>query len=84
MISYLKTSFASYKVRTTSMRKLTMTELNRLPVADFKATPKSPVVLVLDNVRSLHNVGAVFRTADAFALEKIYLCGVTGQPPTAK
>ncbi len=63
------------------MRKLTMPELNRLPVADFKATPKSPVVLVLDNVRSLHNVGAVFRTADAFALEKIYLCGVTGQPP---
>ena len=63
------------------MRKLTMPELNRLPVADFKATPKSPVVLVLDNVRSLHNVGAVFRTADAFALERIYLCGVTGQPP---
>jgi 23S rRNA (guanosine2251-2'-O)-methyltransferase len=63
------------------MRKLTMTELNRLPVADFKATPKSPVVLVLDNVRSLHNVGAVFRTADAFALEQLYLCGVTGQPP---
>ena len=63
------------------MRKLTMAELNRLPVADFKATPKSPVVLVLDNVRSLHNVGAVFRTADAFAIEKIYLCGVTGQPP---
>ncbi|RZK27144.1 MAG: TrmH family RNA methyltransferase, partial [Hymenobacter sp.] len=47
----------------------------------FKATAKSPVVLVLDNVRSLHNVGAVFRTADAFALEKIYLCGVTGRPP---
>jgi 23S rRNA (guanosine2251-2'-O)-methyltransferase len=63
------------------MRKLTMQELNRLPVADFKATAKSPVVLVLDNVRSLHNVGAVFRTADAFALERIYLCGVTGQPP---
>ena len=63
------------------MRKLTMPELNRLPVADFKNTPKSPVVLVLDNVRSLHNVGAVFRTADAFALERIYLCGVTGRPP---
>ena len=63
------------------MRKLTMPELNRLPVAEFKATPKSPVVLVLDNVRSLHNVGAVFRTADAFALERIYLCGVTGCPP---
>ena len=63
------------------MRKLTMPELNRLPVADFQAIPKSPVVLVLDNVRSLHNVGAVFRTADAFALERIYLCGVTGCPP---
>jgi tRNA G18 (ribose-2'-O)-methylase SpoU len=63
------------------MRKLTMPELNRLPLEDFQQTPKSPVVLVLDNVRSLHNVGAVFRTADAFALEKLYLCGVTGQPP---
>jgi tRNA G18 (ribose-2'-O)-methylase SpoU len=63
------------------MRKLTMAELNRVAVADFKSTPKSPVVLVLDNVRSLHNVGAVFRTADAFALEKIWLCGITGRPP---
>ena len=63
------------------MRKLTMPELNRLPLEDFQQTPKSPIVLVLDNVRSLHNVGAVFRTADAFALEKIYLCGVTGRPP---
>jgi tRNA G18 (ribose-2'-O)-methylase SpoU len=58
-----------------------MAELNRATVADFKSTPKSPVVLVLDNVRSLHNVGAVFRTADAFALEKIWLCGITGRPP---
>ena len=58
-----------------------MAELNRASVADFKSTPKSPVVLVLDNVRSLHNVGAVFRTADAFALEKIWLCGITGRPP---
>ena len=63
------------------MRKLTMPELNRLPVEDFQRARKSPVVLVLDNVRSLHNVGAVFRTADAFALEKLYLCGVTGRPP---
>ena len=63
------------------MRKLTMAELNRLPVADFKNTPKSPLTLVLDNVRSLHNVGAVFRTADAFACEKIWLCGITGRPP---
>ncbi|GAA4366914.1 RNA methyltransferase [Hymenobacter saemangeumensis] len=58
-----------------------MAELNRATVADFKSTPKSPVVLVLDNVRSLHNVGAVFRTADAFGLEKVWLCGITGRPP---
>ncbi len=63
------------------MRKLTMAELNRATVADFKSTPKNPVVLVLDNVRSLHNVGAVFRTADAFGLEKIWLCGITARPP---
>jgi tRNA G18 (ribose-2'-O)-methylase SpoU len=63
------------------MRKLTMAELNRATVADFKSTPKSPVVLVLDNVRSMHNVGAMFRTADAFALEKIWLCGITPRPP---
>ncbi len=58
-----------------------MEELNRLTVADFKNTRKFPLTLVLDNVRSLHNVGAVFRTADAFAVEKIWLCGITGRPP---
>jgi len=58
-----------------------MEELNRLTVADFKNTQKFPLVLVLDNVRSLHNVGAAFRTADAFAVEKIWLCGITGRPP---
>ncbi len=58
-----------------------MEELNRLTVADFKNTQKFPLCLVLDNVRSLHNVGAAFRTADAFALEKIWLCGITGRPP---
>lgn len=63
------------------MRKLSMEELNRLTVADFKTTPKFPLTLVLDNVRSLHNVGAAFRTADAFAIEKIWLCGITGRPP---
>ena len=63
------------------MRKLTMAELNRVAVADFKSTPKSPVVLVLDNVRSMHNVGAIFRTADAFALSSIWLCGITPRPP---
>lgn len=63
------------------MRKLSMEELNRLTVADFKNTRKFPLTLVLDNVRSLHNVGAAFRTADAFAIEKIWLCGITGRPP---
>jgi 23S rRNA (guanosine2251-2'-O)-methyltransferase len=63
------------------MRKLKMDELNRVSVAEFKALPKIPVVLVLDNVRSLHNVGSAFRTADAFRVEKIYLCGITGTPP---
>ena len=63
------------------MRKLSMEELNRLTVADFKNTQKFPLTLVLDNVRSLHNVGAAFRTADAFAVEKIWLCGITGRPP---
>jgi 23S rRNA (guanosine2251-2'-O)-methyltransferase len=63
------------------MRKLTMEELNRLTVTDFKNTQKFPLTLVLDNVRSLHNVGAAFRTADAFAIEKIWLCGITGRPP---
>lgn len=64
-----------------SMRKLTMSELNRLSVDEFKAVPKLPVVLVLDNIRSQHNIGAIFRTADAFRLESIYLCGITATPP---
>ena len=63
------------------MRKLSMDELNRDSVEDFKNKKKIPLVLVLDNVRSLNNVGSVFRTADAFMVEKIYLCGITGTPP---
>jgi len=63
------------------MRKLKMAELNRVSVEEFKELPKIPVVLVLDNVRSLHNVGSAFRTGDAFRVEKIYLCGITGTPP---
>ena len=58
-----------------------MDELNRDSVEDFKNKKKIPLVLVLDNVRSLNNVGSVFRTADAFMVEKVYLCGITGQPP---
>jgi 23S rRNA (guanosine2251-2'-O)-methyltransferase len=63
------------------MRKLKLDELNRASVAEFKAGEKMPVVLVLDNVRSMHNIGSIFRTADGFAVEKICLCGVTAQPP---
>lgn len=63
------------------MRKLSLKELNRLSVAEFKAQPKAPVALLLDNIRSALNVGAAFRTADAFALEKIILCGITATPP---
>lgn len=58
-----------------------MEELNRLTVQDFKEREKNPLVVVLDNVRSMHNVGSVFRTADGFAIERIMLCGITGQPP---
>ena len=66
------------------MRKLKITELKRLSPEDFKRTEKIPVVVVLDNVRSLHNVGSVFRTADAFLIEAIYLCGITATPPHAE
>jgi 23S rRNA (guanosine2251-2'-O)-methyltransferase len=62
-------------------RKLRNEELKRLSVDEFKQAQKQPVIVVLDNVRSLHNVGSVFRTADAFLIEEIILCGVTGTPP---
>jgi len=63
------------------MRKLKLSELNRVSVAEFKAGEKFPVVVVLDNVRSMHNIGSIFRTSDGFAVEKIYLCGITATPP---
>jgi tRNA G18 (ribose-2'-O)-methylase SpoU len=63
------------------MRKLKNAELNRLDVDSFKHAPKSPLVLVLDNVRSTHNVGSIFRTADAFRVQEIFLCGITATPP---
>lgn len=63
------------------MRKLKLDELNRASVSEFKEQEKLPVVVVLDNVRSMHNVGSIFRTCDGFAVEKICLCGITGQPP---
>jgi len=58
-----------------------MDELNRLSVEEFKNIKKTSIIVVLDNVRSLHNVGSFFRTGDAFQIEKIYLCGITGTPP---
>jgi tRNA G18 (ribose-2'-O)-methylase SpoU len=63
------------------MRKLRNEELNRLNVEQFKQSNKIPVFIVLDNIRSLNNTGSVFRTADAFRIEKIYLCGITAKPP---
>lgn len=63
------------------MRKLKLDELNRPTVAEFKGQLKLPVVVVLDNVRSMHNIGSIFRTSDAFAVEQICLCGISAQPP---
>jgi 23S rRNA (guanosine2251-2'-O)-methyltransferase len=63
------------------MRKLKNDELKRMSVIDFKTAAKMPVVIVLDNIRSLNNIGSVFRTADAFRIEKIWLCGISGTPP---
>ena len=63
------------------MRKLKITELNRLTVDEFKQANKLPLAVILDEVRSLHNIGSVFRTSDAFLVEHIYLCGITATPP---
>lgn len=63
------------------MRKLSMDELNRKSVEEFKQSEKIPIVVVLENIRSAYNVGSVFRTADAFLLEAIYICGYTAKPP---
>lgn len=66
------------------MRKLKITEMGRMNAEEFKASKKMPLVIVLDDVRSMYNVGSVFRTADAFRVEAIYLCGITSQPPHAE
>ncbi len=63
------------------MRKLKNSELGRPDVEEFKKIPKIPLIVVLDNIRSLNNIGSVFRTSDAFLIEKIYLCGITARPP---
>ena len=63
------------------MKKLKLEELGRMDVAAFKAASKTPIIIVLYNIRSMNNIGSVFRSADAFAVEAIYLCGITAQPP---
>ena len=63
------------------MRKLENSELYRKSIEDFKQSEKTPIILVLDDIRSLNNIGSVFRTADAFLIEKIYLCGISATPP---
>ncbi|QQU02901.1 RNA methyltransferase [Myroides odoratus] len=63
------------------MRKLANSELDRKSVDEFKTSDKTPIIVVLDDVRSLHNIGSVFRTCDAFLVEKVYLCGITATPP---
>ncbi|WP_295177982.1 RNA methyltransferase [uncultured Christiangramia sp.] len=62
-------------------RKLKNAELDRKTVSEFKEATKTPIIIILDNIRSLNNIGSVFRTADAFLIEKIYLCGITARPP---
>jgi len=62
-------------------RKLKNSELDRINPEEYKASEKTPLIIILDNIRSLNNIGSVFRTADAFLVKKIYLCGITAQPP---
>lgn len=63
------------------MKKLKNSELNRISIDEYKASEKTPFIIVLDNIRSLNNIGSIFRTADGFRIEAIYLCGITAQPP---
>ncbi|MCF6349915.1 MAG: RNA methyltransferase [Flavobacteriaceae bacterium] len=63
------------------MRKLKNSELNRLEIPIFKVVKKTPLIVILDNIRSLNNIGSIFRTSDAFLVKKIYLCGITAKPP---
>ena len=66
------------------MKKLKNSELNRIDVKSFKSIKKTPLFVVLDNIRSLNNIGSIFRTCDAFLVSKIYLCGITAKPPNRK
>ena len=66
------------------MKKLKNSELNRIDVKSFKSIKKTPLIIILNDVRSLNNIGSIFRTSDAFLIEKIYLCGITATPPNRK
>ena len=66
------------------MKKLKNSELNRIDVSTFKSIKKTPLIIILDDIRSLNNIGSIFRTCDAFKIEKIYLCGITAKPPNRK
>jgi len=79
-VSFTAVYYACLKIEL-FMRKLKNNELGRISVSAFKKTSKTPIIVVLDNIRSLNNVGSVFRTSDAFLIEKIYLCGFTATPP---
>lgn len=72
---------AQHDPKTYKVRKLKNNELDRLSVEAFKEAKKTPIIIILDNIRSLNNIGSVFRTSDAFLIEKIYLCGITATPP---
>lgn len=73
--------FVFYLIKLAMNKKLQNEELNRISVDEFKSSEKTPIIVVLDNIRSLNNIGSVFRTADSFLLENIYLCGITATPP---
>ncbi len=80
----IQKSFLFWKLfflNTNQMRKLENSELERKSVSDFKQAEKTPLIIILDDIRSLHNIGSVFRTSDAFLIEKIFLCGITATPP---
>ena len=62
-------------------KKLQLEELNRIDLEEYKNSSKDPIIVILDNIRSLHNIGSVFRTCDAMAVDKLYLCGITATPP---
>ena len=81
MFGFVTQSLFLPTIKVVNMRKLKTSELGRISVEEFKKSDKLPLVVVLDNIRSLSNIGSVFRTADAFRIEEIHLCGITARPP---